>query len=95
MILSLSSKVAVNKSKREDKIESTLESLRWELPRVGKLQGLIPGDDSALLVSKIYSNVVKFARSCVLYYSRHSISMCTIPNHAGSTVLIEVRKSFQ
>lgn len=95
VIPSLSSKVAVNKSKREDQIESTLESLRWELPRVGKLQGLIPGDDSALLVSKIYSNVVKFARSCVLYYSRNSISMCRIPAHAGSTVLIQARKSFQ
>ena len=95
VILSLSSKVAVNKSKREDQIESTLESLRWELPRVGKLQGLIPGDDSALLVSKVYSNVVKFARSCVLYYSRNSLSMCTILTHAGSTVLIQVRKGSQ
>ena len=75
----LSSKVAVNKSKREEKIESTLESLRWELPRVGKLQGLIPSDDSALLVSKVYSNVVKFARSCILYYSRNSVSMLQSP----------------
>lgn len=86
VILSLSSKVAVNKSKREDQIESTLESLRWELPRVGKLQGLIPGDDSALLVSKVYSNVVKFARSCVLYYSRNSLSMCTILTHVPMLV---------
>ena len=75
----LSSKVAVNKSKREDQIESTLESLRWEIPRISKLQRLIPDDNSALLVSKVYSNVVKFARSCVMYYSRNSISTCTIP----------------
>lgn len=78
-VLPLSSKVAVNKSKREEKIESTLESLRWELPRVSKLQVLIPSDDSALLVSKVYSNVIKFARSCVLYYSRNSVSMYLRP----------------
>ncbi|KAM0795426.1 hypothetical protein BDR22DRAFT_976891 [Usnea florida] len=70
---SLSSKVAVNKSKREETIDSTLESLRWVLPRVGKLQGLIPSDDSALLVNRVYTNVVKFARSCILYYSSNSV----------------------
>ena len=91
---SLSSKVAVNKSKREEKIESTLESLRWELPRVGKLQGLIPSDDSALLVSKVYSNVVKFARSCILYYSGNSVSMYAIPSLTDCTVLMHGREGF-
>ena len=95
LILPLSRKVAVNKSKREEKIESTLESLRWELPRVGKLQGLIPSDDSALLVSKVYSNVVKFARSCILYYSRNSVSMYAIATQTTRTVLTQVREGFQ
>lgn len=90
----LSSKVAVNKSKREEKIESTLDSLRWELPRVGKLQGLIPSDNSALLVTKVYSNVLKFARSCALYYSRNSVSMYTTHIPAGCTVLIQGREGF-
>ena len=90
----LSSKVAVNKSKREEKIESTMDSLRWELPRVGKLQGLIPSDDSALLVTKVYSNVLKFARSCALYYSRNSVSMYTTHIPAGCTVLIQGREGF-
>ena len=83
----------MNKSKREEKIESTLESLRWELPRVSKLQALIPSDKSALLVSRVYCNVIKFARSCVLYYSRNSVSMYFDLGHPAYPVLTQVRES--
>jgi hypothetical protein len=65
--------VAVNKSQQEAKIEATLDGLCLQLSRLAKLHDLVPTQEVALLLSNVYGNVVKFARSSILYYKRSSI----------------------
>ena len=65
--------VAVNKSQQEVKIQTSLDGLRLQLARLAKLHDLVPTQEVALLLSNVYGNVIKFARSSILYYKRSSV----------------------
>jgi hypothetical protein len=48
-------------------------AVRLQLARLAKLHDLVPTQEVALLLSNVYGNVIKFARSSILYYKRSSI----------------------
>ena len=73
-------KVAVMKQQYEEKIESFLEQLSREFPRLEILDDVFPSTDIQRLVAAIYQGGIHFARECTRYYSRSSagIVVCTI-----------------
>lgn len=63
------------KQQYEEKIDSFLEQLAREFPRLEILDDVFPSTKIQTLVASIYQEGIRFARECTVYYSRSSAGL--------------------
>lgn len=68
------------KQQHEEKIDSFLEQLSREFPRLEILDDVFPSTKIQSLVASIYQEGIRFARECAMYYSRSSAGILRRPN---------------
>ncbi|KAI9771918.1 MAG: hypothetical protein M1839_002701 [Geoglossum umbratile] len=60
--------VAVNKERKEEKIEEALENIQANLPRMKTTQEIYPSENMERLVAEVYKEVILFLRKSTMYY---------------------------
>jgi hypothetical protein len=65
----------VNKSDREELIESSLVKIKHNFPRLKGLRNIYPTPKMQELVAQVYEDVLVFAQRAIEYYKRSAWSM--------------------